>query len=131
MNLASAINHVKNDRIQFVTMKPEGSVFATLDRRVVVTGPRELTELCQTGETQALDELVELLTDPERAWAAEVLLATMTRREEKLVESYAANPSDWWDVVGATAHERWSEWLDKVRDRLEWDAASKTFVEKS
>ena len=114
--------------IVFATMRPPGSRFATLDRRVVVVDPPELRALAESGDLVVLDELVELLSDQDRAWPALVLLAAMTRREEKLVESFQ-DQSDWWDVIGRTAHHRWRTWLDEARDRLVWDPAAKMFVD--
>jgi hypothetical protein len=120
---------VRNDRIEFATMRPPGSPFAVLERRVIVTGPPELVELSHTGDLRVLDALVDLLQDPDRAWAAEVVLAAMTRREEKLVDSFATAAGDWWESVGQTAHERWSTWLRENRENLVWDAENQVFVE--
>jgi hypothetical protein len=116
------------DGVEFVTMRPPGSDMAILDRRVVVTGPPALVELSRSGDVDVLDELVELLSDPECAWPAEVLLAAMTRREEKEVESFAGDPSGWWDALGHDARERWAAWLEPVRDSLRWDAEAGAFV---
>jgi hypothetical protein len=77
-----------------------------------------------------LDALVKLLRDRDRAWAAEVLLSALTRREEKLVESFVSAPDEWWQTFGANAAERWRAWLDGARDRLVWDAAAGYFVER-
>lgn len=120
---------VRNDRIEFVTTRPPDSPFATLDRQVVVTGPPELVELSGTGDVRVLDELVKLLQDPNRAWAAMVLLATMTRTEEKIVDAFAAAPDEWWDSLGKTACERWTRWLGERRGKLVWDSQNRVFVE--
>ena len=113
--------------IEFVTLRPPGSDMAVLDRRVKVTGPPALVELSRSGDASVLDELVELLGDPETAWPAEVLLAAMTRREEKQVESFAADPAGWWDALGRDARARWAAWLEPVRDSLRWDADAGAF----
>jgi len=128
MKLDELLGAVQSDQIEFVTMRPEGSPFATLERRIVVTGPPELVELASSGDVLMLDELVKLMNDPDRAWAAGVLLAAMTRREEKMVDSFAAAPDQWWNTVGKTSHQRWSTWLKEARG-LEWDSANKVFVE--
>jgi hypothetical protein len=111
MDLKELLAAVRNDRIQFATMRPPGSAFTTLDRRVVVTGPPELVELVASRDPQVVTHLVELLPDRDRAWAAEVLLAAMTDHESKIVDAFAATPDEWWDTVGQTAHERWTTWL--------------------
>jgi hypothetical protein len=129
MELKNVLASVRNDRIEFVTMRPPGSEFVTLERRVVVSGPVELVNLSGTGDTQVLEERVKLLKEPDRAWAAVVLLAAMTRREEKIVDSFAATPNEWWDSVGKTAHERWSAWLSQTKGKLVWDSENKVFVD--
>lgn len=121
---------VRNDLVEFVTVRPEGSTFATLERRVVVTGPPALVELSYTGDTGVLDGLIPLLKDRDRAWAAEVMLAAMTGHEAKLVDSFARDPDAWWEAMGTTAFDRWSAWLDERKERLSWDAQSHVFVEK-
>jgi hypothetical protein len=121
---------VRNDCIQFATMRPPDSRFATLERRVVVTGPPELVELARIGDKRVLDELVGILKESERAWAALVLLAAMTRREEKVVDTFATNVDSWWNSIGKTAHERWSSWINEVREKLVWDPENEVFVEK-
>jgi hypothetical protein len=129
MSLDDVLAEVYNGRIEFVTMRPPDSQFALLERRVVVTGPPELVQLAQTGTLDTLDELVKLLADPERAWAAEVLLAAMTRQEEKIVDNYAAHPDEWGRVMGERAYQRWGNWLKENRGKLAWDEVSKTFTE--
>lgn len=123
------LDAVQNDRIEFVTMRPPGSPFASLERRVVVTGPPELVAVAESGDVALLDELVERLNDPQRAWAAAVLLAAMTGREAKLVDAFAATPDEWWGAVGETAYARWAGWLAGARDHLVWDAETGMFVE--
>jgi hypothetical protein len=92
MELKDSLTSVRNDRIKFVTMSPPDSQFATLGRWVVITGPPELVELSKTGDVRILDELVRLLKDSDRAWAAMVLLAALTRREEDVVSAFATSP---------------------------------------
>src|ERR1700756_4063105 len=123
MSTEQMMNSVANDSIQFVTERPPGSKFALLERRVIVIGPRELVELTQSGDPRMLPLLAELLKDPARAWAAEVVLASLTRREEKQVDSFAGCPEKWWAAVGQGAHERWSSWMLQVAGKLEWDAS--------
>jgi hypothetical protein len=130
MKMEDALEAVRNDRVEFVTMRPPGSTFVILERRVVVTGPAELVELAATGDVRVLEQLIELLKEPDRAWAAEVLLATMTHREEKLVDTFAAALDDWFDSLGKTAHERWSAWLNRTKENLVWNSEEKFFEEK-
>jgi hypothetical protein len=127
MELKNMLAAVSNDRVEFVTMRRPGLKFITLGRRVVVTGPPELVELSATGDVKALEELVSMLREHDRAWAAEVLLAAMTGGEEDIVGSFAAIPDEWWDSVGKTAYERWSAWLKQAKEKLVWDSQKKVF----
>jgi hypothetical protein len=120
---------VRNADIRFATFTPSGSPFAMIDRRVVVLAPPKLERLATAGEPRALPALIELLRDPERAWAAQVLLSAMTRREEKEVEAFSTDPGAWWETLGTTAHDRWAQWLADRGAHLSWSAADGAFVE--
>jgi len=130
MELKDSLTFVRNDRIKFVTMSPANSQFTILDRRVVITGPPELVELTGKADVRVLDQLVPLLKDSDRAWAAMVLLTAMTRREEDVVNAYATSPEKWLESIGKTAYDRWSEWLTESRGNLTWDAENRAFVER-
>jgi len=130
MKWQDALNSVVNRQIEFVTVRPQDSEFSTLQRQVVVTGPPEALQLMTAADPQVLQELVNLLKDRDRAWAAVVLLAALTRKEEKTVDAFQGRPSEWWDSIGETAYERWNKWLSEVRDRLVWDEANRVFTEK-
>jgi hypothetical protein len=130
MDLNESLTSVRNDLIQFVTVNPSDSQFTSLGRRVVITGPPELLELTRAGDVRVLDELVALLKDKDRAWAAVVLLSALTRREEEIVNAFANSREKWWDAVGNTAYDCWSRWLNESRAQLIWDADSRAFLER-
>jgi len=117
------------DEIDFATMRPPGSKSAVLERQIVVTAPPEAVTLSQSNDLQVVEQLIEALGQPQYAWAAEVMLAAMTGRESKSVESFAATPDDWVDTLGKNAQTRWSEWFEASRDKLNWDADKKMFIE--
>lgn len=129
MRKSDMLNTVYNNRIEFATMRPPGSRFAMLERRVVITAPPELVELSASNDIQILDELVNLLQQQDRAWAALVLLSAMTQREEKIVDSFATDPDDWWQSLGQDAYGRWHKWLEANRDKLAWDPDKRIFIE--
>jgi hypothetical protein len=129
VELEDMLAAVRSDRIQFATMRPPGAPTATLDRRVVLVAPPEVKGLATVGDVRVLDALVDLLRDPDRAWAAEVVLAALTLKEEKLVDSFAGRPEAWWEAVGRGAYERWRAWLDRSREHLAWDPTEGAFVE--
>jgi hypothetical protein len=114
--------------VEFATMRPPGSPFAVLERRVVVTAPEPLRELSRAGDVETLDELVACLRDRDTAWPAEVLLAAMTGAEAKEVETFGADPAGWWATFGEGAHDHWAQWLDENRERLRWDPEAAIFT---
>jgi hypothetical protein len=128
MTRSDRLAPVQNDRIQFASMRPPGSRFAALERRIQVVGPPEAAQLTETGDPALLDELVPLLSVRDRAWAAEVMLAALTGLEADLVADYTGKPDAWIDGLGATAPARWKTWLDQHRAQLVWDAPSRSFV---
>jgi len=127
MTWQSLLSSVRNDLIEFATMRPPGSPFVTLERRVFVTAPPELVKLAAIGDPAVLDALAPMLGERDRAWAAQVLLSAMTRREEKFVDTWATEPDAWWEVMGTDAADRWQGWLDEYRDKLAWDTSEQCF----
>jgi hypothetical protein len=111
MELKKMLDAVRNNLIQFATIRPPGSKFAAIERSVIVSGPPELVELSRMKDSEVLKELTNLLRDRDKAWAAEVLLAAITHHEEKVVDAFMTAPEEWWESVGRTAYDRWNAWL--------------------
>jgi hypothetical protein len=128
MKTTDRLASVHNDRIQFASMRPPGSRFAAIERRVQVVAPPEAVRLAETGDVALLDELLPLLAIRDRAFAAEVMLSAMTGVEADLVADYTGKPDAWLDGLGATARERWTAWLDQHRAQLVWDAPNRSFA---
>lgn len=128
MKISDRLASVHNDRIQLASMRPPGSRFAALERRVQVVAPPEAVQLAESGDVSLLDDLLPLLAVRDRAWAAEVMLSAMTGVEGDLVADYTGKPDAWLDGLGATAPARWKAWLDQHRAHLIWDAPSRSFV---
>lgn len=129
MGHQSVLSSVRNDAIQFATMRPPGSRFAVLGRTILVTNPPELVALSRSGDISVLDDLIGLLRDPSRAWAAVVMLAAMTGHDAEIVGSFATAPERWLTELGGTASERWSRWLAEHRAKLTWDADTNRFID--
>ncbi|MEO8699043.1 MAG: hypothetical protein ABI867_03335 [Kofleriaceae bacterium] len=122
------IGTLRSDTIQLVTYRPPGSTFAVLDRRVMITGPADAKRLTELGEVAILDQLVPLLDDPERAYAASAVLAQLTQHDEKTVEVYATDRAGWWTTFGPSARRTWQAFLDEHRGELAWDPETHAFL---
>jgi hypothetical protein len=127
VQILQLLNAVDNKTIQFATIGDVRTGMPTIDRRVVVTGPADVVTLLSTGDVRVLQELVKLLPDPQRAWAAEVVLASLTGHEDDIVNAFAAHPDQWQDAVGRTAYGRWTEWLRSHEEALSWDHQTRIF----
>jgi hypothetical protein len=129
--MTQMLNSLSNQKIEFVTSRPEAASLPTAGRQVTVTGPPEAVALARMGDPQVLPALVNLLRDPQRAWAAEVLLASLTHREEGIVNAFANHPEAWQHGAGQNAYASWSAWLAAHQANLRWDSKTNAFVEHS
>ena len=122
------LDQVRTDRVEFVSFRPAGAMTTALERRIDVTGPPALVALLRGPDLRLLQQLIHLLGDERRAWAAHVLLASLTGHDAKTVELYASTPERWWQDFGASAQLRWQAWLDQQALHLSWDTQERLFV---
>ena len=122
------LDSVRTDRVEFVSSRPAGAMTTALERRIDVTGPPALVALLQDPDLRLLQHLIQLLGDERRAWAAQVLLASLTGHDAKSVELYANEPERWWRSFGASAQLRWQAWFDQQASHLSWDTKERLFV---
>src|SRR5437879_2476397 len=123
---------VRNDAIQFGSLRPPGSSFVVLGRKVVTANPPELVAMSHSGQVSVLDDLVGLLNDPDRAWAAAVMLAAMTGREADIVQRFACQPTRGGGRSLATMPKSAGKtgWRAAHRQCLKWDPEANQFVEQ-
>jgi hypothetical protein len=121
---------VRNDTIQYATYRPPGATLPTRGRQIMVVAPPEAVALVRRGDIALLDQLVPLLADPKRMWAAEVMLAALTGNDADLVNDFQGPPEKFVAEWGEGAQERWQKWLDSKRGKLQWDASRNQFVAK-
>jgi hypothetical protein len=131
MQLTQLLNAVTDKNIEFLTTRNDRAALPTIDRRVVVTGPPDVVKLLSIGDVRVLEELVTLLRDPNRAWAAEIVLAALTHNEEDIVNAFAARPDQWQDSVGKNAYGRWNNWLTSHKATLAWNPQEHVFIQRS
>ncbi|HTL32235.1 MAG TPA: hypothetical protein VL326_03870 [Kofleriaceae bacterium] len=127
------LNAIRNDNIDFATYTPEedlGKAPPGLYRQLSVTAPPEAFALTRSGDMRAFDVLVPMLDDPDRNWAAFVMLAALTGHEAANVIAFG-KAQDFKGTVGARdARKNWEAWLADRRAKLQWDATRKQFVAK-
>jgi hypothetical protein len=129
-DIRTELDCVRGQEVEFVSFRPPGATTAALERRIEVTGPPAVVALLQDPEPQLLQQLTDLLGDERRAWAAHVLLASLTGHDAKNVELYGGMPGRWWHDFGASAQLRWQMWLDQQPSKLSWDSRERLFVPK-
>jgi hypothetical protein len=127
-DVPKALDQVRNACVEFVSSRPAGAKTTALERRIDVTGPPALVALLREPDLRLLQQLIHLLGDEHRAWAAHVLLASLTGHDAKNVELYASAPERWWHDFGASAVARWQAWLDQQAAHLSWDTQERLFI---
>jgi hypothetical protein len=125
---ASRLDEVRDETIEFASMRPPDSRLAVLERKIVITSPEAVAVISRSGDVTLLDELVALLGDGSRRWAAFAVLAAMTGRHAEIVDTYATTPDTWRRTFGAGAEAEWRSWLDAHRAALVWDERQSSFV---
>ena len=121
---------IRNDAIQFANYRPPGATLPTRGRKIMIIGPPEAVRLARSGDLHLIDRLLPLLADPDRAWAAEVMLSAMTGHDSDLVLDYEKEPSEFFKDFGEGLEQAWQKWLAEVRDKLQWDDTVHRFVVK-
>jgi hypothetical protein len=120
---------IRNDNIKFGTYRPPDAQFATLDRQIMVIEPPDAVTLVKSGNVAVFDQLLPLLDDPDRIWAAEVILAALTGNEAEIVQTFENDQETFKKTKAARgARARWQQWLDEYRPRMKWDDKFHRFV---
>jgi hypothetical protein len=122
------LDAVDNTTIQFVSYRPSGSVFALLDRKIGITGPAAVLNLVEEADPNLLTALIDLLKDPQKAWAAAIILTALTGGDGKVVESFSGRPEKWWEAIGTNAYGYWKNWYQENKNNLQWDKSKKIFA---
>ncbi len=109
-DLGTLLDQLWEEGLRFASLCPPDSHFQTLERRLAITTGEAARRLASCGQPELLEHLIDALGTQARAWLAWVLLASLTRNEEKLVECFAHQPLGWWESLGQTAQARWQKW---------------------
>lgn len=94
------------------------------DFRIFIQYPVKLYRLSNNNDPNIFDELVKLLDDPDRAWAANITIAKMLGLTglDRQTLVYETTPQQWWEAEGKTgkAKREWIAYLQKVKPTLKW-----------
>jgi hypothetical protein len=97
-------------------------------KRIRVISPPEAVEVSQFPWVIKLPQLIELLDNKDRGWAAFILIAQMTRNDDRILST---NASKWWAEDGANGLEkkRWMGFWKTVKNNsLYLDSRKKYFM---
>lgn len=128
MSSTEGMENVRNETIKFATFQPPGATLPTMQRKILVVAPSEAVALARSGDVSVLDRLIPLLDEPDRAWAAAVMLSAMTWHDVETVKDFDGDPEGFLRAYGRGLRERWQKWLDGSRGTLEWDESFHRFV---
>ncbi|MGB7414431.1 MAG: hypothetical protein WA902_09510 [Thermosynechococcaceae cyanobacterium] len=90
--------------------------------RVFILNSSKIYWLSNTNDPKVLDALVQLLDIPDRAWAANVVLAKMMGNTGLGFEVRESKANQWWEAEGKTgkAKQEWAAYLEKVKPTMKW-----------
>jgi hypothetical protein len=93
------------------------------DNRVFILNSPKIYWLSNTNNPKILDELIQLLDSPSRAWAANVILAKMLGKASLGdFDIRVDKASQWWESEGKVgkARREWAAYLKQVKPTLRW-----------
>ena len=106
------LGSLDNTTIRFATYILDHSPFVSIGRRIKILGPEVALRIADYGEGIAPD-LVELLHDEERDWAANVILSSIAGRDAVIVSAYADAVPRWRKAQKQNDVAYWRKWLAK------------------
>ena len=114
-NKIETLNSLSNKTIQFGTYIPEDSPFVSVGRKIKIKGPEEAIKIMQHGE-QMIPDLIRLLHDDERDWAANVILSSITGRDALAVSVHADDYEKWKKTQKKRDVIYWENWLNENKN---------------
>jgi hypothetical protein len=91
--------------------------------RIFIINPHKVYWLSNSNDQRILDELINLLDEPNRAWAAHITLSKMLGITGLSSKVDRISPSQWWELEGKTqkAKQEWTQYLQKVKPSMVWN----------
>lgn len=130
MPTSDELKAIRNDNIQYVTYThPDdyGQIPPEMFRQVGVSAPPEAVALIESGDLRAFDVLLPMLDDPDRNWAAFVILVALTGTQAETVTMFEHAKDFQGSNTQVKARKEWEEWLAKFRAQLHWSPKRKQF----
>jgi hypothetical protein len=90
--------------------------------RVFIQGPSKVYKLSNIDDLRIIDELLKLMDNPARAWAAHVVIAKMMGSSGLITSVGIISPQEWWETEGKTgkAKQAWIDYLEQVKPTMKW-----------
>jgi hypothetical protein len=90
--------------------------------RVFIQGPSKVYQLSNINEPKILDGLLKLMDNPDRAWAAHIVIAKMLGISGLITSVDMISPQNWWELEGKTgkAKQAWIDYLKKIKPTMQW-----------
>jgi hypothetical protein len=105
-----------NDTIRFGTYIPKDSPFISMGRKVKILGPEKSVEIVSYGE-RIIPDLIALLRDEDRDWAAHVVLSSITGGDAMTLSVFADNVEEWRRTHKNHDLTHWKSYGDKTKQR--------------
>ncbi len=91
--------------------------------RIFILDSPSIYKISNINDPEILAHLTNFLIDPERAWAANIVLSKMMgiRRLNNALDSMS--PDEWWETEGQTgkAQREWRAYLETVKPSMLWN----------
>lgn len=90
--------------------------------RVFIQSPSKVYKLSNINDFRIIDELLKLMDNPARAWAAHVVIAKMMGSSGLITSVGTISPQEWWETEGKTgkAKQAWIDYLKQVKPTMKW-----------
>lgn len=90
--------------------------------RIFIISSTNVYKLSYSNDPRVLDALINLLDNPDRAWAAYVTLSKMMGINGLSSKVDKITPNQWWELEGKTqkAKQEWVQYIQTVKPSMIW-----------
>jgi len=117
-------DELSNVTIAYATEIPRGSPFVSLGRQVVILGPAPVAgRLKDATIEQNIPELIGLLASPDKDWAANLVLYSISGRDALPLAGIENGAAEWRAGRKEADVAYWTTWWSANRNHLLWDGS--------